>query len=651
VTGTLQDDHGPANEPTPARPDTASRALAWLVDALAVALTSAVIGLAADVYRLMGVQFYTEQYLAGLLALAMPLLFLHVPAAGGRDGRSGPVPWYDLVAAAVSCAASIYILVRFPQLSELVALAPWDGLIVAAVMLVLFLEGLRRTTGIVLTLVTAAFFLLALVGGLLPGALEAKSIPLSRLTFYVVWDSSASLGLPLKIVSSVVVIYALFGIVLFRSGGSAFFTGISMALMGRRRGGPAKIAIVGSSLFGTISGSAVSNVLTTGVVTIPLMKKVGYRPAFAAAVEACASTGGQLMPPVMGIAAFIMAEFLQVRYAEVAIAALIPSVLFYLALFIQVDLEAARSGMAAMPESEIPSLRQVLRQGWQFPIPFAVLIYALFWKGFEAETAGLLAIGSVLLLSIAAPASGKRIGWRELAAMLRDTGKTVTDLFMIGACAGIIIGCLNYSGVGFSLTLSLVSLGGGTLIGLLIIAAIASIVLGMGMPTVGVYILLATLVAPALVQMGIQPIAAHMFILYYGCLSMITPPVCIAAFAAANLAGADPMRTGYVSMMLGWAVFLVPFLFVFSGTLLLLGDPLWVLVDFATAVIAIWIISAAMIGYSVRPLRPLDRLVYLAAGIALMLPVGSFAAARWFNVAGAGLAAALFIYERMRRAR
>jgi TRAP transporter 4TM/12TM fusion protein len=355
------------------------------------------------------------------------------------------------------------------------------------------------------------------------------------------------------------------------------------------------------------------------------------------------------MPPVMGIAAFIMAEFLQVPYADVALAALIPAVLFYLALFIQVDLEAARSAMAPMDPAQIPDVRQVLKDGWHFPIPFAILIYALFWKGYEAETAGLMAIVVTLVLALVFPAGGKRIGPRDLFEMLRETGIAAVDLFMIGAAAGIIIGTLNYSGVGFSLTLSLVTLGGGTLFGLLVIAAIASIILGMGMPTVGVYILLATLVAPALERMGIEPMAAHMFILYYGCLSMITPPVCIAAFAAANLAGADPMRTGYVSMVLGWTVFLVPFLFVYSGTLLMLGDPMAIFLDFATAVAAIWIISAAFIGYSVRPLGLTDRAIYFISGVGLMLPVGSFAGARWFNVAGGLLAVALLIRERMRR--
>ena len=283
------------------------------------------------------------------------------------------MPWYDLLAAVVSFACLIYVAVRFPALSELVSQRPWDGLFVAAIVIVLILEGLRRTTGNGLLYTTIFFFCLALIAGSLPGEFAAKSIPPARLTYFSVWDSTAILGVTLKIVSTVVVIFVLFGHVLLKSGGAAYFTDISMALMGRYRGGPAKIAIVGSSLFGTISGNAVSNVLTIGIVTIPLMVRVGFRPHLAAAIEANASTGGQLMPPVMGIAAFVMAEFLQVPYADVALAALIPALLFYIALFIQVDLEAARSNILPMDASQIPRLKDVLKSGWHFPIPFIAL--------------------------------------------------------------------------------------------------------------------------------------------------------------------------------------------------------------------------------------------------------------------------------------
>ncbi len=618
------------------------------VNILAAVLTAAILAVAADLFRKLGVNLYTEQYLAGLLALAVPLVFLHVPASGKRGLRQAPVPWYDFAAAAVGFLCCVYLFIRFPDLSQQVAEHPWDGLIVSGILVILFLEGLRRTSGMVLTIVTVCFFLLALVGGMLPGDLAAKSIPFARLTFFQVWDSSAVLGLPLKIISTVVVVFSFFGAALFKSGGSTFFTDFAMALMGRYRGGPAKIAILGSSLFGTISGSTVSNVMTVGVVTIPLMTRAGYRPHLAAAIEACASTGGQLMPPVMGIAAFIMAEFLQVPYADVAVAAVIPAVLYYLALFIQVDLEAGRSKIAPIDRSQIPRLSQVLKAGWQFPIPFAVLIYTLFVYGDEAEISGLWATASVLVLAYLFPFSGKRIGFTDIYEMLRDTGLSILGLFMIGASAGIIIGTLNYSGIGFSLTLSLLHLGGSSLIGLLVLAAIASIILGMGMPTVGVYILLATLVAPALVQMHISPMAAHMFILYYGCLSMITPPVAIGAYAAANIADSDPMRTGYVAMAFGWTAFVIPFLFVFSKTLLMQGPVFEIILDFVTAVAGVWFISASVMGYSVRNLRTLNRVLYLIVGILLMTPVGSFEAAPWFNLAGGVMAVLIFAWERLR---
>jgi TRAP-type uncharacterized transport system fused permease subunit len=246
---------------------------------------------------------------------------------------------------------------------------------------------------------------------------------------------------------------------------------------------------------------------------------------------------------------------------------------------------------------------------------------------------------------------GKRISLGDLGTMMRDTALSVLSLFMIGAAAGVIIGTLNYSGVGFGLTLSLVHIAGGSLIALLVLAAFASIILGMGMPTVGVYILLATLVAPALIQMKIAPMAAHMFIMYYGMLSMITPPVAIGAFAAANIAGADPMRTGYYSMRFGWPVFVIPFFFVFSGTLLLSGSPAMITLDFVTAVIGVWLVSAAMMGYSVRRLAPSWRVFYGVTGICLLLPVGVMAQGRWINLAGAGLVVLLFFWERARKRR
>jgi TRAP transporter 4TM/12TM fusion protein len=627
-----------------------------LVNALAVTLTCGVLAWAADLVRMAGFVIYVEQYIAVMVALALPLVFLTVPARPAdpqpeHEGprRSGPVPWFDQLAALVGFCLGIYIAYRFPELSEEGSQRPWDGLIPAIVLCLMFLEGLRRTSGTSITVVVVVFFILALIGHLLPGALTGRHVQVDRLVYFLVWDASALFGTVMQIITTVVVAFVFFGNTLFKSGGSAFFTDISMALMGRYRGGPGKIAIMASSLFGTISGSVVANVVTTGVVTIPLMKKAGFRPQLAAAIEAVSSTGGQLMPPVMGIAAFLIAEFLEVPYSEVALSALIPAVLFYLALFLQADLEAARQGLRRVSEDQIPRALQVLKDGWHFPIPFVVLIATLFWLNYEPPAAAMLAAAAVIAASVIFGFKGKRLNPYDLYVILRDTGLSVIDLFMIAAAAGAVIATLNYSGLGFSLTLALVQMSGGNLMALLVIAAVACIILGMGMPTVGVYILLATLVAPALIQMKVDPMAAHLFILYFGCLSMITPPVAIGAYAAAHLAGADPIKTGFEAVRFGWLVFIVPFLFVFSSTLLMHGTPTMIAVDFLAAVAGVGFGAAGVMGYSVRHLSAIDRIVYLIAGLFLLLPIGSFGVGRWINLAGLGLAIAIVVREKLLR--
>ena len=604
-----------------------------LENILAIVMTTAIVAWGLDLYRMAGIVPYTEQFLAAIMAIAMPLVYIRYTSS--RTVRTGKVPWYDLLAGLVASACWIYVVVRLPVLSTRVATTPADGMIVAAILLVLLLEGLRRTSGWALVLTVVGFLVLAVFGDKLPTVLSGRQIAITTLTYYSIWDVTATLGTTLDIVVGIVVAYVLFGNVLFRSGGSRFFTGISMALMGRYRGGPAKIAIVGSSLFGMISGSVVSNVATVGVVTIPLMKEGGYKPYYAAAIEACASTGGQIMPPVMGIAAFIMAEYLQVPYREVAIAAIIPSLLYYAGLFIQADLEAVRSGIKRVEESRIPQILKVLKDGWFFPIPFAMLLAGLFWLNWAPDSAAIAATALILAVALVIPLHGKRLTFREIVDMLRVTGLSVLDLIMIGATAGIMIGALNISGLGFGLSLSLVNLAGGDVMLLLILAAFVNIFLGLGMPTVACYILLATLVAPALIQLHIQPLAAHMFIFYYGILSVITPPVAVAAYAAANMAGADQWKTGWESMRFGWTAFVIPFGFVFSSTLLMNGDPLEIVIDFAFALVGVWFVCAGMMAYGVRRLALPARLLYGIIGIGLFIPNEVVPGGRWVNVAAA----------------
>ena len=417
-----------------------------------------------------------------------------------------------------------------------------------------------------------------------------------------------------------VISFLFLGQVLNLSGGSKFFTGLATAAMGQYRGGSAKIAVIASSLFGSISGSAVSNVASTGVVTIPLMRESGYTKETAGAIEAVASTGGQLMPPLMGASAFVMAEFLEIPYADVVLAAIIPAVLYYLALFVLTDLVAAKTGIEKIDPSKQPKIGPILRAGWFFPLPFGVLIYALFGANLLPETAALYAtlvlFGFVAIFGY----DGQRAGIGLLLRALKETGRNCIELLLIVAVAGLVIGLLNTSGLGFALTYTLVEVGGGNLAMLLFLAAVICIVLGMGMPTLGVYVLVAALVAPSLIEVGIQPIAAHLFVLYFGMMSMITPPVAIAAFAAASMTRADPMKTGFEAVRLGWLAYMIPFLFILSPGLIMQGSVTEILYAFVVTVAGVWLFSVALIGYFVSPLNWTKRLAFMVAAIAAMSP-------------------------------
>jgi len=617
-----------------------SRGVRILIAVGAGLLTLASLAWAMQFYRnVLGLLLLNEQFLAGMLGLSLALVFLTQPAR--IDGPRPYVPWYDWIFAALSIVLGVYIFLNFGELSEQVTARPTGGLIVAFIVIPLVVEGLRRVTGWPLVIVVIGFLCYALVGDLVPGQLAGRPVKLTQLAYYLTWDPGSMLGLPMVVSTSIVIAFVFFGQVLFASGGSAFFTDISLALMGRYRGGSAKIAVTASSLFGTISGSAVSNVTSTGVITIPLMRQGGYPSHVAAAIEAVASTGGQLMPPVMGAAAFLMAEFLQVPYRDVVIAALLPALLYYFALFVQADLLAGRIGITRVEESRIPQVAGVLKRGWHFLLPFMVLIYALFWLNWSPEKS---ALGAAVVLMVTGSTLGygeKRLTWQAAVDALRGTGIASLDLLMIAAAAGFVIGVLNISSLGFSLTLALVQIGGDNVFLLLLLSAGVCIVLGMGMPTTGVYILLAALVAPSLIQVGIKPMAAHMFVMYFGMMSMITPPVAIAAYAAASIAQSDPMKTGWAACRFGWIAYIIPFLFVGAPSLLLDGDPLHVTIAFVTALAGVWLVCAAFAGYCTRTLDTATRLGFAIAGLLLFIPAGYMKYGGLTDIAGLVLGAVL----------
>ena len=485
----------------------------------------------------------------------------------------------------------------------------------------------------------------AMVGHHLPGVFQARPVDFTRLLVYLNLDTNALLGTSLQIAIIVVVPFILLGNVLGRCGGSEFFTDLARAWMGRYRGGSAKVAVVGSAFFGMISGSAVANVSAVGVITIPLMKRSGFPAQIAAAIEAVGSTGGQLMPPVMGAAAFLMAEVLQVPYAEVMIAAIIPAFLYYLALFLQVDVEAAKRGIAGEPAERLPRLAAVLKSGWYFPIPFAVLVYALVALNWQAEYAALTATALLIGLSLAFGYKGSRISPKQVFTAIVSTGGAVVDLILICAVAGMFIGILNISGLAFGMTLQLLAITGESLALMLVVTALMAIVLGLGLPTVGVYIIMATLIAPALVKVGVAPMAAHMFLLYFGIMSMVTPPVALSAFAAANIAGADVDKTGWTATRIGWAAYIVPFLFALSPSLLMRGDPLGIAWAVATAALGLWLGTIGVVGYFYRPVAGWARAAFIAAGVLTLIPADMFPGAIVTDIVGIALGGALLARE------
>jgi len=599
----------------------------------------AVVAWILDVPRALGLNLFTEQLLLVVLGLVLALAFTGFPALRGADRPRVP-PW-DYAAAAVALGICAYAAARYDYLVTEVSMRPSDFIWMTTAVLLLVAEATRRVTGMMLIWYLAAGVAYALWGSLLPGPLAAQQITATRLATYLGMDTNALLGAPLHVVVTVVIPFIVLGQVIARAGGSEFFTDLAMAVMGRYRGGAAKVSVTGSALFGMISGSAVANVSAVGVVTIPLMTRAGFPPITAAAIEAVGSTGGQLVPPVMGAAAFLIAEYLQISYASVVVAAIIPALMYYASLFMQVDLSAAVHGISGTPRDRLPALRAVLRDGWHFLLPFAVIVVGLLGYGIEPEVTALLGTGVLAAACAIRPYRGRRLGFASLLDTVARAGAGVLDIVLICAAAGVLIGILNISGLAFGLTLHLVGLAGGNLLVLLAVTAAIGILLGLGLPTVGVYVLLATLVAPALVKLGVSPLAAHLFVMYFGMMSMVTPPVALAAYAAAAIARTDPSRTGWMAARIGWASYLVPFLFVYDPPLLMAAG--WATIAWAvlTNLLGLWCGTIGVVGHFMAGVSGWRRGAFVLTGLALLFPAAQVRIGLALNLAGLAAAAAL----------
>jgi len=493
---------------------------------------------------------------------------------------------------------------------------------VAGILLgLLVLELTRRTIGLPIVIVALIFIAYALFGPYMPLAIAHKGYDLARLSHTLVWTTEGMLGIPLGVSATFVAIFILFGSFLETLGGSSFFLDLATSIAGHRKGGPAQVAVISSAAMGTISGSAVANVVTTGSFTIPLMKRLGYPPVFAGAVEAVASTGGQLMPPVMGAAAFVMAEMIEAPYWQIVVAAILPAILYYLSVGAMLYLRADRLNLRSLDRSELPSLKATLIRGSYLIIPVAVLVYLLLWLRYSPMKAGIYTVASLWVVSLVnSVIRKKRFPWEAVLSGLERAGRTMVSVAAACGTAGIIIGVVSLTGLGVRFSQLVLDLAHNNLALTLVFTMVACIVLGMGLPTTAAYIITAVLGVPALVKLGVPLLAAHMFILYFACLSFITPPVALAAYAASGIAEANAMSTGFAAWKLGIAGFIVPFMFVHNPPLLLQGSLAQVILAAVTSILGVAALAISVEGWLKRPVGPIGRLVLLASAILLIKP-------------------------------
>ncbi|MCC7082164.1 MAG: TRAP transporter permease [Burkholderiales bacterium] len=585
----------------------------WVVGAIAVAMS------AYHLYARL-TPYAPDQYALLFITLGFSLVLSFLLWPARAEHTPDRIPWTDLGLAALSlvCVGYMfarydYVVNRFPTADPLSVADMTIG--ITATLLVL--EAARRTIGASLSIVAIVFIAYALAGHWLPGWLNHRGLSLEIAIDQTFFTSEGIFGVPLAVAGTYVILFIIFGAFLEKSGAGQFFMNFANAIAGGARGGPGKVAVVSSSLFGTISGSAVANVMVDGWLTIPMMKKTGFKPEAAAAIEAVASTGGQIMPPIMGAAAFVMAEFLGATYTQVMIAAAIPALFYYGALFAAIHFNAVRSGLKGVPREELPILREILlRQGHLF-LPVIVLLILLFW-GFTATYAAIVATASVIV--IAALRKRTRLSFRACIVALREGAEHTIPVAMACAAAGIVIGIVLQTGLALRFTAFLVEIAGGNLIPALLITMVAGIILGMGMPTTPAYIMQAALLVPAIIKLGVTPMAAHMFAFYFSCLSAVTPPIALAVYAAASIGGAGLWKSGLQAVKFASAGFIVPFFFIYNPALLFDGPWNEILRAVVTGSIGVVALAAAMEAYFLRPVAWFERALFLAAAFLLIDP-------------------------------
>lgn len=581
------------------------------------------------------------------LGFALTAIFMLYPAS--KKAHSNQLRWYDYGLVILSAAIAGYWPVFYETVVQQVGAITPVQIVIGTIAILLVLEGTRRAVGLPITIIAMLFMLYALFGPYLPGVLGHKGLTINQLIKTMFFTTEGILGTPLKVSSTYIFLFLLFGSFLVQTGVGNYFNDLAISFAGRRVGGPAKVAIFSSALQGTISGSSVANTVTTGSYTIPLMKKLGYRKNFAGAVEAASSTGGQIMPPIMGAAAFLMIEFAGVGYWQIAKAAAIPALLYFSGIWIMTHFEAKKTGLMGLPEKDIPRKRVVLKK-IHLLLPILIIVWLLF-MGFSIERTALIGILSTIVVSMFR--KDTRISFSNVIVALTSGARTALGVAAATACAGIIVGVVTKTGLGLKLGNSLVDMAGAIatsvnmqLMLTLIFTMIACIILGMGAPTTANYIITSTIALPAIIalndqlEVAIPVLAGHMFVFYFGIVADITPPVALAAFAATGISHGDPIRTGANATKLAIAAFIIPYMFVLQPELLMIDTNFWeVSWILFTAMCGMVAIGGGLIGYWYRRLNWLERIISITAGLMMIYPEG------YSDFIGLGIFVLMIVYQ------
>lgn len=565
--------------------------------------------------------YYIPKQIHLSISLLMALILVFILNRGGKK-QDTAIPWYDYLLMLFAMIGAGFVILFNDKVLEISNYGYLQtGEIVLALLLVIpILEAVRRRTGIILSLLILFFLIIVMFQGFLPGILSGQGYGLDRLLYSGYVGTNGIFGLPLNVAAGILMAFLIFGSFLQKAGAGKWFMDLSTSLTGWSRGGPAKAAVIASALFGSISGSPSANTATTGAFTIPLMKSVGYRPAFAGAVEAVASTGGQVLPPVMGAIAFVMAEWIGVPYADIVKAAFIPAVLYFVLVFFAVHFQAYRDNVKILPFSQLPNIFKVIKEGWFYSIPMLALIYFLLGAKFQPDLAAVLSIPFVIGISFLSKNKEYWMMPKNIWDGIVSAVKSWITIGVVTGAVGLMIGALELSGLGIKFSDFILAVSGEKLFLTLVLVGLASLLLGMGLDSIPAYITLATLLVPALISLGVPEISAHLFVIFWGLSSFITPPVCIAVFVACGISGSKIWETGWEAVKLGIAIYIVPFLFIYKPALLLNSNLLDILISISVVVIGGLAITSGVRGYGIRIMNSMERIISVIGGALFITP-------------------------------